>query len=171
MYVLPSSGVYPPSFQSRGAEASLALLLIPTLLASRSMWRLLVLVTWSVGLDIICYHCQLHGCPDAKWISRLWSFYNIIAFATTLANGEQPGKFHFQQNQMWKHLMNCLEVQFLSLKFYKKEEQEWNCLLFCMCTVLVVCLSRRAWSWYSAPNVRSGSMLALVWTSPTEHLK
>ena len=37
-----------------------------------------------------------------------------IAFATALANGEQPGGLHFEQPQMRKHLMHCLEAQCLS---------------------------------------------------------
>ena len=37
-----------------------------------------------------------------------------IAFATALANGEQPGGFHFEQPRMRKHLMHCLEAQYLS---------------------------------------------------------
>ena len=37
-----------------------------------------------------------------------------IAFAVALANGEQPGGLHFEQPQMRKHLMHCLESQCLS---------------------------------------------------------
>ena len=37
-----------------------------------------------------------------------------IAFATALANGEQPGGFHFEQPRMRKHLMHCLEARYLS---------------------------------------------------------
>ena len=37
-----------------------------------------------------------------------------IAFATALANGKQPGGLRFEQPQMRKHLMHCLETQCLS---------------------------------------------------------
>ena len=32
-----------------------------------------------------------------------------IAFATALANGEQPGKYFLDQGAMRTHLLNCLE--------------------------------------------------------------
>ena len=37
-----------------------------------------------------------------------------IAFAATLASGDQPGAFHFDQPQIRKHLIHCLETQCLS---------------------------------------------------------
>ena len=37
-----------------------------------------------------------------------------VAFATALANGEPPGALIFNQPERRKHLMECLELQFLS---------------------------------------------------------
>ena len=37
-----------------------------------------------------------------------------IAFALTLANGEKPGVYHFDQPKMRKHLIQCLELKSIS---------------------------------------------------------
>ena len=36
-----------------------------------------------------------------------------IAFATTLANGEKPGGYYYDQSRVRKHLMHFLETQYL----------------------------------------------------------
>ncbi|KAL5515867.1 hypothetical protein EMCRGX_G001108 [Ephydatia muelleri] len=43
------------------------------------------------------------GCDDCGLLA--------IAFATSLARGEQPGSFFYQQKAMRKHLVDCLEKQ------------------------------------------------------------
>ena len=59
------------------------------------------------------YHkSQVHWYSNAKWLNRRGIF--AVAFTTALANGEPPGALIFNQPEMRKHLMECLELQLLS---------------------------------------------------------
>ena len=46
-----------------------------------------------------------------------------IAFATTLCFGKQPGQLTFNQDEMWAHLLYCLEKQEMSMFPVKRERR------------------------------------------------
>ena len=67
-----------------------------------------------------------------------------VAFATALANGEAPGAMHFNQPKNRRHLVDCLESQFLSVFPVMRKRQRAKKSKYyqlCLYTAPAVCLS------------------------------
>ena len=62
--------------------------------------------SWKRCLCII-FLIQIHWHGDSEWNCGLFA----LASAAALANGEEPGSFAFDQEQMQPHLIKCLAAE------------------------------------------------------------